>query len=116
MILRRVGCFQQAIVMMVVLLISAGSLALDEGDVSMLDRECEMARQKALAPIRAQRTQTCIEQQLRTPESCETYYKTYGNVGRGPTGAPVGGYFFDLPPCQAWLKAREDLRLSNSRP
>ena len=93
-----------------------GDLGTESGDVAMLDRECEMARQKALAPVREQRTQACIEQQMRTPESCRSYYKTYGNVRRGPSGAPVGGSFFDLPPCQAWLRAREDLRSRNSQP
>lgn len=116
MVLRKADCFRWAWASLVGLLISAGGMALNEGDVAMLDRECEMARQKALAPVREQRTQTCIEQQMRTPESCRSYYKTYGNVGRGPTGAPVGGAFFDLPPCQAWLRAREELRATNSQP
>ena len=116
MVLRRTDCFRWALASLVGLLISAGTLALNQGDVAMLDRECEMARQKALAPVREHRTQACIEQQMRTPESCRSYYKTYGNVRRGPSGAPVGGSFFDLPPCQAWLRAREDLRSRNSQP
>jgi len=116
MVLRSVDWFRWVLVALVGLCGAAGVMAVDEGDVAMLDRECEMAREKALAPIREQRAQECIEQQLRAPESCRSYYKTYGNVGLGPTGAPAGGYFFDLPPCQDWLKAREELRLGNSRP
>ena len=115
MVRAKVDGFRRVLVALPALLFTAIAMAVSESDVAMLDRECEAARQEALAPIRAQRTQACIDQQLRSPSSCETYYKTYGNVGRGPSGAPVGGYFFDLPPCQKWLKAREDLRLSHSR-
>ena len=76
----------------------------------------EAARQEALAPMRAQKTQACIEQQLRRPEHCERYYQTYGNVAPGPSGAPQQGYYYDLPPCQEWLAARDALRVSRSRP
>lgn len=116
MILRNDNCMGRLLVSLVGLLVATQGMALDDGDVAALDRKCEAVRQKALAPIRADRIQTCIEQQLRAPESCKVYYATYGNVGRGPTGAPVGGYFYDLPECQAWLEARDALRLSHSRP
>jgi hypothetical protein len=77
---------------------------------------CEEKRQEALAPIREQKAQACIEQQLRKPDHCKRYYRTYGNVTPGPSGAPQQGYFYDLPECQAWLEAREALRVSRSRP
>ena len=54
--------------------------------------------------------------QLRSKGHCERYYRTYGNVAPGPSGAPQQGYFYDLPECQAWLEAREALRVSRSRP
>ena len=91
-------------------------LALSDSDVSKLQQTCEAARQEALAPMRAQKTQACIEQQLRRPEHCERYYQTYGNVAPGPSGAPQQGYYYDLPPCQEWLAARDALRVSRSRP
>lgn len=84
--------------------------------VDQLGTQCEAARQKALAPIRAERTQACIDQQLRSKEHCERYYTTYGNVTPGPSGAPQGGYFFDLPPCKEWLAARKKLEQEHSRP
>ena len=85
-------------------------------EVEKLGPKCDAARQKALAPIRAQRTQACIEQQLRSKGHCERYYRTYGNVIPSPTGAPAGGYFYDLPPCQDWLRARQQLEVEHSRP
>jgi hypothetical protein len=92
------------------------SLALNDADVAKLKEECEAVRQEALAPIRAQRTEACIEQQLRSEGHCERYYTTYGNVAVGPGNAPTSGYFYDLPECQAWLDARNALRVSRSRP
>jgi len=90
-------------------------MALSDGDVRRLREQCEAAREEALAPIRERRTQACIEQQLRSPGHCERYYTTYGNVMPGPSGAPQPGLFYDLPECQAWTEAREELRHSRSR-
>ena len=89
---------------------------MDDDEVRELGKKCEAARSEALAPIRARKTQACIEQQLRSKGHCERYYTTYGNVSPGPTGAPQQGYFYDLPECQEWLEAREALRVSRSRP
>ena len=85
-------------------------------EVGKLSKECEADRQKALEPIRAQKTQSCIEQQLRSKGHCERYYTTYGNVTPSPTGRPQVGYFYDLPKCQQWLSARQKLEIENSRP
>jgi hypothetical protein len=87
-----------------------------DADVAKLKKNCEAAREKALAPIRAQRTQACIDQQLRKPDHCERYYKTYGNISVGPGRAPQSGYFYDLSECQEWNDARNALRVSRSRP
>lgn len=87
-----------------------------EAEVDRLGQDCEAVRQKALAPIRADRTRACIEQQLRSKGHCERYYTTYGNVTIGPTGAPKKGYFYDLPECQDWLEARKKLEAERSRP
>ena len=101
---------------LVSLLVPVAALALNDAEVRKMQEVCEQKRQEALAPIRERKTQACIEQQLRTPDHCERYYTTYGNVAPGPSGAPQQGYFYDLPECQAWLEAREALRVSRSRP
>ena len=87
-----------------------------DADVANLKKSCEAAREIALAPIRAQRTQACIDQQLRKPDHCQRYYQTYGNVSTGAGRAPQSGYFYDLPECQAWMNAQNALRVSRSRP
>ena len=98
------------------MLVSLPVMALNDADVKRMQDKCEAARNKALEPVRARKTQACIEQQLRSKGHCERYYTTYGNVTPSPSGAPQVGYFYDLPECQAWLDAREKLRVSRSRP
>ena len=97
------------------MLVASSGMALTDADVRELKEECEAAREEALAPIREQRTQTCIEQKLRTPDHCKRYYRTYGNVRGAPGGAPIPGHYYDLPECQEWTEARETLRASRSR-
>ncbi|MEH6634616.1 MAG: hypothetical protein V7700_03815 [Halioglobus sp.] len=97
-------------------LLTASALAVTDAEVKQLQQQCEVVRKEALAPMRAQKTQTCIDQQLRSKERCEHYYTTYGNVAPGPSGAPQQGYFYNLPECQSWLEARDALKASRSRP
>ena len=92
------------------------AVALTDGDVDRLGKKCEASREKALAPIRAERTRVCIEQQLKSKGHCERYYTTYGNVAPSASGTPQQGYYYNLPACQEWLTAREKLRVSRSRP
>ena len=88
--------------------------AVSQSEVDKLSKKCEALRQKELEPIRAQKTQTCIEQQLRSKGHCERYYTTYGNVGASSMG-PTAGMFYNLPECQDWIEAKEELRRSHSR-
>lgn len=59
-----------------------------------LDRACEEAREKKLAPLREKHIQECVEEkQFDTRGECETYYADFGaRSGRAPM-------FHDLPPC-----------------
>ena len=104
------------LILLMGLVAGAPALAVTEAEVTKLQQQCEAVRKEALAPIRAQRTQACIDQQLRSKDHCERYYTTYGNVSPGPSGAAQQGYFYDLPECQAWLQARDALRVKRSRP
>ena len=116
--LQRIRGVQRLLISFILLVFSAAVYAgtPSDADVAKLKNSCEAAREKALVPIRAQRTQACIDQQLRKPDHCERYYKTYGNVSVGPGRAPQSGYFYNLPECQSWLDAKNALRVSRSRP
>lgn len=60
-----------------------------------LDRACEAARERKLAPLRARFVDECVANgELPSREACETFYADYG----AQTGnrAPL---FYDLPEC-----------------
>ncbi len=94
---------------------SIPALAVTDAEVRALERACEERRDEALAPLRQRKTQSCIEQQMRSPDSCRRYYSTYGNRMRTPSGGISAGYYYDLPECEQWLQAREELSASRSR-
>ncbi|MEM9256397.1 MAG: hypothetical protein AAGA91_13195 [Pseudomonadota bacterium] len=110
--------------------VKAGSLALTTGlmvclpalgavptqeQVDAMEATCEAKRTEVLAPLREEKTQQCIEAGEFSAEHCQNYYSTYGNVGAiaAASPPPMG---FDLPECQAWLQAREELQQSHSQP
>lgn len=100
------------------LLLGAGAVqALTDADVRAMERSCEERREQELAPLRERKAQACIEQQMRSsPDACRRYYSTYGNRRRLASGAISPGYYYDLPECEQWLQAREELTNSRSRP
>jgi hypothetical protein len=105
-----------ALLLLTVQLVWSEPSRLTDEYVAELQDQCEARRSEELAPIRAQKTQACIEQQLKTPDHCKRYYRTYGNTTAGPGGGMYQGYFYDLPECQRWIEAREQLHQSRSRP
>ena len=101
--------------LLTLLLAAPTAKALGDKEVAELGEKCEAAREVALAPIREQRVEACIEQKLRQPDHCRRYYKTYGNATVRGGVTPVMGYFYDLPECVEWINAREASRVSRSR-
>lgn len=77
-------------------------LKLDE-----LNAACEAARERKLAPLRAQFIQECISQQRKDPDYCQRFYADYGR--RSGKRAPL---FLDLPEC---VEAFEFQRTHNVR-
>ena len=60
-----------------------------------LDAVCEQAREKQLAPMRAQFVEECVEnKQQRDRKACETFYADFG--AQSGRRAPL---FYDLPEC-----------------
>ena len=75
-----------------------------------LDRQCEAAREKKLAPLRTQKIDACVRDQKRTRADCESEFGTYGNTRGKAAGGAIGGMFYDLPECVAAASARNQYR------
>lgn len=60
-----------------------------------LDAVCEQAREKQLAPMRAQFVEECVQNKEQSDrKACETFYADFGAQSGGR--APL---FYDLPEC-----------------
>ena len=60
-----------------------------------LDAVCEQAREKQLAPMRAQFVEECVQNKEQPDrKSCETFYADFG--AQSGRRAPL---FYDLPEC-----------------
>ena len=55
---------------------------------------CEAAREKNLAPLRAQHIEECVSEQGKDRDYCQRFYADYGR--RSGKQAPL---FLDLPEC-----------------
>src|SRR5262249_5721379 len=75
-----------------------------------LDQKCEAARQKKLAPLRAQKVDACVKVERRSRDECEADFAEYGNTRSKAGGGAVGGMFYDLPECVAATAARNEYR------
>ena len=73
---------------------SAGALSLAE-----LDRLCEDARERAIAPLRATEIEECKATRRSDPAFCERFFADFGDAGRTASGAIRPRMFDDLPEC-----------------
>ena len=64
-----------------------------------LDRRCDMAREKIIAPLRAAEIASCKEQKRNDPDWCERFNADYGDGGRTVSGSIRPRMFDDLPEC-----------------
>lgn len=104
---RRASLSCRALSVLVLLMaITPAAMAVSRAEVDKLSRQCEAARTKELTPLRAEKTQECIEQKIRAPDHCQRYYTTYGNTSM-TGGLRKQGMYYDLPECQAFMKAQQ---------
>jgi hypothetical protein len=75
-----------------------------------LDRVCEAARERRLAPLRAERVERCVTLEKRSREQCEAEYANWGNTRPTAGGRARAGLFYDLPECVAAFEARQRYR------
>ena len=78
----------------------AGTLSLAE-----LDRLCEDARERAIAPLRAAEIEECKATRRSDPAFCERFFADFGDAGRTASGTIRPRMFDDLPEC---VQARQE--------
>ncbi|MGW8370455.1 MAG: DUF4124 domain-containing protein [Gammaproteobacteria bacterium] len=71
-----------------------------------LDQQCEAARERAIAPLRAEAIAECKTSGRNDPTYCERFYADFGDGGRTATGAMRPRMFDDLPECVTALQER----------
>jgi hypothetical protein len=65
-----------------------------------LDRICEDAREREIAPLRTAAIEECEASPRRSdPEYCERFHATFGEAVRIANGATKPRMFNDLPEC-----------------
>jgi len=74
--------------------------------LSELDRRCEDAREKKLAPLRKAEIENCIKTETGDKAWCETFWADYGDATRTRSGAFTPRMFHDLPECIEALDER----------
>ena len=74
---------------------SMGSDSDRQAKQEQLDAQCEAARERKLAPERAQFIEECVEKKQRSDRAaCERFYSDYG--AQSGSRAPL---YYDLPAC-----------------
>jgi hypothetical protein len=69
-------------------------------DKAKLMGQCMKAREKLLAPERAEAVQWCIEKRSRGKAYCQRYHSGYGDRRYRPNGTWETALYMDLPICQ----------------
>jgi len=75
-----------------------------------LDRKCEAARERKLAPLRKEKIEACVKNDKRTRADCEDEFAEFGNTKGKAGGGAISGMFYDLPECVAATAARSQYR------
>ena len=72
-----------------------------------LDKQCEMARERKLKPMREKLIEECVTEKRKDRDYCTRFYATYGDQIHHANGVVQPRMFHDLPEC---LKAFENSR------
>ena len=92
----------QSALLLVFLLTSsmANAEIITRQDKAKLMGQCMQAREKLLAPERAEAVQWCIEKRSRSKEYCQRYHSGYGDRRYRANGSWETALYMDLPICQ----------------
>ena len=100
-----------------VLLLSSGiTLPATANNLQQLERQCEQARKKLIAPLRQEAIDQCIvdRQGSRSSrdarEHCERFYQDFGNGGTTQSGGFRQRMFHEIPECLEYYEAQRNSR------
>jgi hypothetical protein len=79
---------------------------ISEMSLADLDRRCEDARDKKIAPLRKAEIANCIQTETGDQAWCETFWADYGDARRSASGMITPRLFHDLPECVEALDER----------
>ncbi len=105
---------QSALIALIAALVAIPAATVAQTEAEMrrlaeLDAVCEAARERKLAPLRAERTERCVREEKRPRELCQAENAHWGNT-RAVRGGARAGLFYDLPECIAAFEARQQYR------
>jgi hypothetical protein len=85
---------------------STQELDITQMSLADLDRRCEEARERKIAPLRAAEIANCIDTETGDQEWCENFWADYGDPVRTASGTLTPRKFHDLPECIEALTER----------
>jgi hypothetical protein len=112
-VIRRTPSLLKRAVALALLAPALAALAQSEAELKRyaeLDRKCELARERKLAPLRAAKIEECVQRDKRPREQCEREFTDWGNTQALASGRARAGLFYDLPECVAAEQARRQYR------
>jgi uncharacterized protein DUF4124 len=77
-----------------------------EMSLADLDRRCEAAREKIIAPLRKAEIEKCIQTETGDQAWCEVFWADYGDARRTASGMITPRLFHDIPECVEALDER----------
>ena len=84
----------------------AKEIDITEMSLTDLDRRCEAAREKIIAPLRKAEIEKCIQTETGDQGWCETFWADYGDSQRTRSGVFIPRQFNDIPECTEALDER----------
>lgn len=108
----------------ILLLVFLGGLALpvisEASSLQALERQCEAARERQIAPLRQDVINQCMADRASggrgsrnsrdAREYCQRFYADFGQGGRTQAGGFRQRMFHDIPECQAFYDAERAAR------
>ena len=103
---------------LILFLLSGMTLPLTAGanNLQQLERQCEQARERLIAPLRQEAIDQCIvdregsRSSRDAREHCERFYQDFGNGGTTQSGGFRQRMFHEIPECLEYYEAQQNSR------